>query len=304
MDAPGSILIGTHSSPNLYVTGSEIISIGKDHLFESTSATNVVSIGSTVSTLNDHSVAIGSLSGPTLASVAYTTSIGLEAGRLAQESYGVHIGYQTNCYDKHGVVIGNSAAGSGIYTVCIGSGSQGTIRDTLIGDTTAAQAGDTVCIRSGGQAAYQSVCIGSQSTSNPFSLCLGSRSQSFDNGVTVGSGVTLASRSGQFYTVPNLVACDGSGSGLVYDPVTGQIGPYVSSSTTSSSPLTSLTRAELKNLLLQLKPVKYVHNGYSSIGLDLDSVETTFPDLQLTNDDGQIRYDMLNVLLLQYLFQP
>jgi hypothetical protein len=301
MNAPGSILIGTHSS-NLSVVGSEIISIGKNHLFDLTSATNVVSIGSSVSALNDQSVAIGALSGPALTSVAYTTSLGSEAGRLAQQSYGVHIGYQANCSER-GVVVGDLATGSGPFTTCIGSDAHGSVRDTLIGDHTTSQTSDSVCIGSGAQTAYQSVCIGSQSVSNPFSLCIGSRSSSFDYGVTVGSDITLATRPSQFYTIPALISCDGYG--LFYDSVSGQVGPYVAQNAlTSTSPLASLTRAELKNLLLQLKPVKYTHNGYSSIGVDLESVQTSFPDIQFANADGVIRYDMLNVLLLQYLFQP
>ncbi len=302
MNAPGSILIGTHSS-NLSVVGSEIISIGKNHLFDLTSATNIVSIGSSVSALNDQSVAIGALSGPALTSVAYTTSLGSEAGRLAQQSYGVHIGYQASC-NEHGVVVGDTATGSGPFTTCIGSDAHGSVRDTLIGDHTASQTSDSVCIGSGARTAYQSVCIGSQSVANPFSLCIGSQSSSFDYGVTVGADITLATRPNQFYTIPALIQCD-SGYGLFYDTVSGQVGPYVAQNAlTSTSPLASLTRAELKNLLLQLKPVKYVYNGYSSIGIDLESVQTSFPDIQLANEDGVIRYDMLNVLLLQYLFQP
>jgi hypothetical protein len=284
------------------VIGSEIISIGKNHLFDLMSATNVVSVGSSVSALNDQSVAIGALSGPALTSVAYSTSLGYEAGRLAQQSYGVHVGYQANC-NEHGVVIGDTATGNGAYTVVAGSDAHGSVRDTLVGDHTSSQTSDSVCIGSGAQTAYQSVCIGSQSIANPFSLCIGSRSSSFDYGVTVGSDITLATRPNQFYTIPALNPCNGSG--LFYDSLSGQIGPYVTQNTrTSTSPLTSLTRAELKNLLLQLKPIKYTHNGYSSIGVDLESVQTSFPNIQLANEDGVIRYDMLNVLLLQYLFQP
>jgi hypothetical protein len=234
-------------------------------------------------------VAVGYKAGYTGATYNACTVVGSEAG--GQGIGNVAVGYRamqgsgTGCVNNVCVGAFAGLSPSLSYTGCIAIGSSaGTSLSNCYGNT------------------ILGTMAGRSTSSGQLNTILGYNANQSDGTLSqqiiLGANVSAGSVTGGFYVPTGLLPVS-SGTNLLFDPATGQIGPSVSSIRFKEN------ISDIKEVpqLYNLRPVSFQFKDtkQSSYGLLAEEVNQVIPELSVVNAAGDpvaVRYDLLSVLLL------
>lgn len=188
--------------------------------------------------------------------------------------------------DSEAIVLGNHSDMTGpngaIYSVAIGS---------LSGQVNQG----TGAIAIGGYAGYDTQGEGAIAIGKGAGMTgMGARA------IAIGNNAGIINQpDDSFYTIPNLANC--SGSVLLYDVVTGQIGPQVSSLRFKKN-IQPLDKAK-SDVIHKLQPVTFKHfsTNKPSLGLIAEEVYKYIPEITPLDEFDEpisVNYELLSVLLL------
>lgn len=294
-----SIAIGNYAG---YLSlGNNCISIGTETSSEDSS--NCINIGYLTGYTNqrDYAIAIGNTCGfnnqlnDSIAIGAYSAlenqsfnsiAIGIFSGTYNQNSTSIAIGY-SSCFDNQdldSISIGSYAGYQNQGTECIAIGKYAGVYNQE----------------------DKSIVIGVESgnflTENCVVIGYNSGNDTDKNTIILGQNpISTQGFQDAFFTIPELLPCI-IGSELLYDVVSGQIGPNVSSKRFKNN-IKYLNDSIVKNIV-ELKVKRFDKNGKSKIGLIAEDVYKYYPEIVNLDQDElpySINYSLLNIILLKQL---
>lgn len=330
--ANDNTVLGTNALANATVPSGNTI-IGSGALTNHTSATlanNVIvglNAGNTLINASSNNVAVGANAmGSVLANYARNNSVAIGVNALATPTDGltqtndVAIGYNCNAAPglDNNVTLGANATCRGGNSVAIGVSCNVDPTSTecvCIGKSANIGGGDGNVLIGGlgfipGPDNHHNVVIGGRTGAGQpsnvatadYTVVIGVNARATgDNAIALGTGVTAITAFGLF-TYKSLAPVV-SGTTMLHDPITGQIGPMVSSQRykTNIAPLADSVSSRIWDL--QPRSFNYIEGGKADFGYIAEEVATAVPELVVSDNLGpkSVRYEMLSVLLLAEL---
>lgn len=292
-----SIAIGNQSG----YTSLGLYSIGIGLSTCSENSSSCINIGVSSGSVNqqESAIAIGGYAGVEFQST-HSIGIGQQSGNSNQGEHAIAIGQESgfNNQGNDSVAIGYQSGNvsqnySSVALGCQSGYSNQAEYNVAIGYYSGYNSQNTGCVSigttSGNNQAINSTVIGFRSGTTSTDT----------NSIIIGSDISSTlGLSHSMFTIPSIIP-PVSGSTLLYNSVTGQIGPQVSSNKFKEN-VKLLDNNYIKNLS-KLKVKRFNEN---SIGLIAEQVVEYYPEIVNTDEQGKphsINYTLLNVLLLKQL---